>query len=195
MVRCAVALLALLGWAMAAAAQIYEWRDADGARHFTTDVEDLPPGQRENPRVVVRQSAWGSGEAPPATTEPRRQAQVVYDRRRFRRVEERPAGNAGGVSIHGPLAVAAVEVAQPSVTYQSPLVAVPLYDGPLVTTSFDRGRSRHQTLRMLLQDQFQVDRDGPFVYDRLAASGPRFRSVLRRGLPRRGVQAGCVVSR
>jgi hypothetical protein len=56
---------------------------------------------------------------------------------------------------------------------------------PLVTTSFDRGRSRHLTLRMLLQDQFQLDRDGPYVYQRSLPPprGPNLRVVLPRGLP------------
>jgi len=197
MLRCTVAMLAVLAWAAVAAAQIYEWRDADGARHFTTDVEDLPAEQRQNPRVVVRQSAWGNGEAAaPLAVEARREAQVVYDRPRRRRGVPAAPGVAPGVVINGPLAVATVDVQQtaPSLSYSSPLIAVP-FDAPLVTTSFDRGRSRHQTLRMLLQDQFQADRDGPFVYDRLAAPGPRFRSLLPRGLPRRGARAGCVATR
>jgi hypothetical protein len=83
------------------------------------------------------------------------------------------------VNIHGPLAVASANVDAGYPDF------VPYY--PLVTTSFDRGRSRHLTLRMLLQDQFQLDRDGPFFYERLnpVGLGPGLHPFLPRGLPNR----------
>jgi hypothetical protein len=62
----------------------------------------------------------------------------------------------------------------------------PYAEYPLVTTSFDRGRSRHLTLRMLLQDQFQLDRDGPFFHERMPIGvGPGLNPFLPRGLPNR----------
>jgi len=203
MLRCAVALLIGITWARVSPAQIYEWRDSDGSRHFTTDVEDLPLDQRQNPQVVVRQSAWGADTAPvaadPAESRRRSEAQVVYDPsyRPRRRVASAPVAANGGVYIDGPLAVASVELAQLGAdgAYPAPVAVVPIAALPLVTTSFDRGRSRHQTLRMLLQDQFQVDRDGPFLYERLGGVAPRFRSFLPRGLPCDGSRRGRVVSR
>lgn len=61
---------------------------------------------------------------------------------------------------------------------------------PLVTTSFDQGRSRHLTLRMLLQEQFAVDRAGPYMFvERLippfgyVPMGPQLSPILARGLP------------
>ena len=68
---------------------------------------------------------------------------------------------------------------------------------PFVTTSFDRGRSRHQTLRMLLQDQFQLDRDGPYAYDRWdePGLGPALAPFLNRGLPFPIQQYGRVIYR
>jgi hypothetical protein len=202
MLRCAVALLIGLTWARVSSAQIYEWRDSDGSRHFTTDVEDLPLDQRQNPQVVVRQSAWGTDTAPvaadPAESRRRSEAQVVYDPSyRARRGASAPVAANEGVYIQGPLAVASVELAQLGAdgAYPVPVAVVPVAALPLVTTSFDRGRSRHQTLRMLLQDQFQVDRDGPFLYERLGGATPRFRSFLPRGLPHDGSRWGRVVSR
>jgi hypothetical protein len=85
------------------------------------------------------------------------------------------------VTFNGPLAVANSESHSNDATY-------PLDDYyPFVTTSFDRGRSRHRTLRMLLQDQFQLDRDGPYVYERInpIGLGPRLQPLLARGLPNR----------
>ena len=68
---------------------------------------------------------------------------------------------------------------------------------PFVTTSFDRGRSRHQTLRMLLQDQFQLDRDGPYAYERWnqPGLGPALAPFLNRGLPFPVQQYGRVIYR
>ena len=94
-------------------------------------------------------------------------------------------GGAGGaVQINGPLAVATSRVAESSrraTAWSYP--PAPWYY-PFVTTSFDRGRSRHQTLRMLLQDQFQIDRDGPYAYDRWdePGLGPALAPVPHRGL-------------
>ena len=65
-----------------------------------------------------------------------------------------------GVSITGPLAVANAYAPAPVDVFR------PEY--PLMTTSFDRGRSRHLTLRLLLQDEFAVDREGPFIYPQRA---------------------------
>ena len=78
-------------------------------------------------------------------------------------------GGAGGaVQINGPLAVASAPAAVGPGYW-------PDYYPPFLTTSFDRGRSRHLTLRLLLQDQFAIDREGPFVFtDRL---GPPFDNV------------------
>lgn len=154
----AVLLLAVLS-AQIATAQIYEWRDAAGSRHFTTDLEDLPADQRLPPRIFVRESAWRSAAATEAVRQDRRrEAQVVYDHSRRRRAFEPEAAQGGERQIDGPLAIVRVEVPQVPAFGCSP----PFGFSPLVTTSFDGGRSRHQTLRMLLQDRFQLDRDGSF---------------------------------
>ena len=170
----------LLSWSGAAAADIIEWQDADGVRHYTNLKGEVPKEQEATTRVVVdelvRQSATGAAPAavnPPApdTAEPRREAAVVYDRSQLSEAYLRglqrgletagvvTGGAGGGVQINGPLAIA--KATGPEPYYNS------YYPGyyPFVTTSFDRGRSRHLTLRMLLQDQFAVDRDAPFVFE------------------------------
>jgi hypothetical protein len=192
--------LAIVLWALGAAARadIYEWRDANGNRHFTNLLINVPTAQQPDARVVVTATAPSelSEETAPPAAAPRAQAQVVYDYSRqpdpyTQGVEDgialarsvAPADH-GDVYINGPLAVAN---ADPYVAVTTPhSYYYPGYPGyPLVTTSFDRGRSRHLTLRMLLQDQFQFDRDGPYVYERALPppSGPNLRVVLPRGLP------------
>jgi hypothetical protein len=180
----------------AAHADIYEWRDANGHRHFTNLLINVPAAQQPDARVVVVALAPSDLSTPAAGPPPeaqRTEAQVVYDysRRQHPYAQGLEDGIAlarsvapaddGDVYINGPLAVAN---ADPYVAVTAPY---PFYypEYPLVTTSFDRGRSRHLTLRMLLQDQFQFDRDGPYLYQRALPppSGPNLRVVLPRGLP------------
>lgn len=178
-------------------ADIFEWRDASGNRHFTNSLANVPAAQQLDARVLV--TATAVSEAAPTHSvsapaeAPRTEAQVVYDYSNrpdpyAQGVEDGIAlarsvarGDDAGVYINGPLAVAS---ADPYVAVTSPYpYYYPAY--PLVTTSFDRGRSRHLTLRMLLEDQFQLDRDGPYVYQRALPppTGPNLRVVLPRGLP------------
>ncbi len=110
-------------------------------------------------------------------------AQVVYDDSfRFTRQEPAPAPPQVNINIEGPLSVSQVIVPQP----QPPVYVDPAYDlvyEPYVSTAFDRGRFRHRTVRMRLQDQFQYDRNGPSLY--LAGPiplGPRFQAKLPRGV-------------
>ena len=176
--------------------EIYEWRDGSGARHFTNQRDLVPEPHQGSAQIVVRARPQPQGdlepiveEAPPVPRSDGGGAQVVSSRSLEQAYESgvRDAlaaaerGNevvGGNVQIVGPLAVAHSEAAG----------AAPFYDPyyPFVTTSFDRGRSRHQTLRMLLQDQFQLDRDGPFVYQRMRPTGlgPNLSPFLRRGLSR-----------
>lgn len=196
-----------------ARADIYEWRDANGNRHFTNALVNVPAAQQPTARVIVTAVAPSETSAPAASAPaepPRTEAQVVYDysRRRDPYTQGLEDGIAlaravapqddGDVYINGPLAIASAD------PYVSASVPYPYYypEYPLVTTSFDRGRSRHLTLRMLLQDQFQFDRDGPYVYQRALPppAGPNLRVVLPRGLPKdqvrkAGPQAKRVVTR
>lgn len=202
--RHAVIITTLLWWVAATAhADIYEWRDANGNRHFTNSLVNVPAAQQPDARVVVTASVQNESSSAPAgppaeasraeAPVARTEAQVVYDYSQQRDpytqgledglalARSASPSNDGDVYINGPLAVAN---ADPYVAVTSPYpYYYPQY--PLVTTSFDRGRSRHQTLRMLLQDQFQLDRDGPYVYQRALPppAGPSFRVVLPRGLP------------
>lgn len=179
-------------------ADIYEWRDENGNRHFTNSLVNVPKAQRDDAQVIVTATTPTDASPAPAVVAavpaPRTEAQVVYDYSRTpdpytQGVEDGIAlarsvapAHDGDVYINGPLAVASSD------PYVSMPAAYPYYyypQYPLVTTSFDRGRSRHLTLRMLLQDQFQFDRDGPYVYQRSLPppAGPNLRTVLPRGLP------------
>lgn len=200
--KVAVAFFGLLLAASAARSEILEWTDAAGARHFTNRRDLVPADRRGDLRVIVaagepaveNASVTSAPTAPPAAPPPAAPL-VVGDRPGWRDAYEagfsdgRAAGtdeDRGGpgpqVNIVGPLAVASVEGDRPANVFNG--AWSPYY--PFVTTSFDRGRSRHLTLRMLLQDQFQLDRDGPFVYERLNAPGvgPNLQPFLPRGLPR-----------
>jgi len=180
-----LAVLMLVLLAGAARADIFEWRDADGTRHFTNNKEGVPGTERARVMITEQPASPGVAAPAPRPAEEPREAPVVYDYSRVRDayVDGLQQGLAlaragGGVQINGPLAVAGARGGS---------VVVPGYEPfyyPFVTTSFDRGRSRHLTLRMLLQDQFQLDRDGPFLYERLPTGmGPALSPFLPRGLP------------
>jgi len=204
-----VVVLSIAGMAQA---DILEWRDEDGVRHFTNLKAEVPDGSRDSARVVVDEAARrpegpaATAPAPEPAPEPRRQAEVVYD---WSRVTDAylqglrhgvEAGRAtvsaqgGDVTIAGPLATAAAA---------PPCYGYPARDYyPLVTTSFDRGRSRHLTLRLLLQDQFALDRAAPFVFAERLVPPFGYRPVsvdlnpfLPRGLPHGFPRKARVVTR
>jgi hypothetical protein len=193
-----------------AAGDILQWRDDTGVRHYTNVKEEVPKAQRESARVVVDEMARGAARtegspaggvathssAPPQGLEPQHQAMVVYDRSALaeaylagleRGLDMRRGvgtGGGGGLRITGPLAVA--NAVAPGVW--APYLAPSYY--PFVTTSFDRGRSRHLTLRLLLEDQFAIDRAGPFVFEERFIPpfghpplGLNLSPLLPRGLP------------
>jgi hypothetical protein len=212
-----VIMIILLCWSGVAGADIIEWQDADGVRHYT-NLKGEVPKEEASTRVVVDElarqpaatsAAAGEPTSAPQSIEPRREAEVVYDRSRvseaylrgLRRGLETAVlvaggGGGGGVQINGPLAIA--NSARPAPYYD------PYYSGyfPLVNTSFDRGRSRHLTLRLLLQDQFAIDRAAPFVFDErlfppfgYPPLGVDLNPFLPRGLPHRFPQETRVIVR
>lgn len=126
-------MFALVFMAAPATAQIYEWRDSSGDRHFTNDLEDVPEALRDEARIVVRASPVAAAvdveTDEPETTEgaaqttrrrdevaPPRQAQLIYDHSfRFARpsapqYEAAPPAPPVQVNIAGPLAVSQVIV-------------------------------------------------------------------------------------
>jgi hypothetical protein len=196
-------------WSVVAWADILAWQDADGVRHYTNLKAAVPKQHQDSVQVVVDELArqpekTGVAEsAPPQAVVPQPhapapEAAVVYDRAGVRgayvdgllrgleiaRGGGGGGGGGGGVQLNGPLAVATTTGSGLYPPYLFP------YYYPLVTTGFDRGRSRYLTLRMLLEDQFQIDRGGPFVFvERLV---PPFghpplsvdlNPILPRGLP------------
>jgi len=198
--------------ASSAGADVYEWRDASGARHFTNDKQGVPAEYQDAARVFVadwtRPAAPMAADPAPAPPQPAG-AQVATDAalwqdgyaagvRAADEIAGGGGGGGGGVQINGPLAIATSRAAADEVGgYPYGLYPQWPWYYPFVTTSFDRGRSRHQTLRMLLQDQFQLDRDGPYAYDRWDAPGlgPALAPFLPRGLPYGVGQYGRVIYR
>ncbi|MFI5398190.1 MAG: DUF4124 domain-containing protein [Candidatus Binatia bacterium] len=177
--RICVLSVILLCFASAARADIFEWQDAEGVRHYTNLKTEVPKEHQETAHVVVDElTRRPAAETLPAVpeqpagaqpTQQGREAQVADDRSMApsayvegleRGLELGRTINAGGtVQITGPLAVASTIGPAP---YYASFRPYSYY--PLVTTSFDRGRSRHLTLRMLLEDQFAIDQEGPFVF-------------------------------
>lgn len=202
-------------WAAVASADILEWQDTDGVRHYTNLKSEVPKEQQQAVRVVVdelaRQPSAEAGAPAPAapvsgeSAEPPRQAQVVFDTSEAahaylagleRGLElGRTVSSGGSVGINGPLAVSTTTSVPPYSGYLAP------FGYPLVTTSFDRGRSRHMTLRMLLEDQFALDQEGPYVYDRYLPPfgypplGVALNPFLPRGLPHGFPQTLRVITR
>jgi len=186
------------------AADIYQWVDVDGVHHYTNLLAEVPAAQRDTMRVVVDEQARRpaaesaavvAAEPAPEPAAPREfagtaervsvcEAYVDGLVRGFEAGQALAAAPAQTVEINGPLAVArATGAAAPEWVVDWP------YE-PLVTTAFDRGRSRHLTLRMLLQEQFAIDRGAPFVYPERflppyhhAPIGVGLNPFLPRGLP------------
>jgi hypothetical protein len=211
----AVALLAAAG---AARAEILVWRDADGVRHFTNRADTVPTDVTAEVLIADAARSAPCQDSPvpsPAQQPPAAGPVVASDAVRLddayraglsagltlAAADSDLAGGGGGggggasggaVQIIGPLAVANARAADGG---WGPL-GWPGYF-PFVTTGFDRGRSRHQTLRMLLQDQFQIDRGGPYAYDRWdqPGVGPALAPFLPRGLPLPVRQFGRVLYR
>ena len=185
--------LCLLALPSLARADILMWRDAQGVKHYTNrralvpDQETAAVVLEELPQVQTASAAAAAPAAPPAPTEPGRIAQVVYDPSAL------AAAYAEGLQ-RGLASVQQTQYAAPvSVNINGPLVGGGYggyvdpfwpYDPSLITTSFDGGRSRHLTLRMLMQDQFAYDREGPYlIVDRFPPVGPNLATFLPRGLP------------
>jgi hypothetical protein len=204
----AIALIVML-LAGAASADILEWRDSSGVTHYTNLKDEIPDEQRDAAQVVVNelarhpQGAEHVADVAATVPEPRHQAQVIYDRSAVTQAyteglergleAARTSGTSGGtVQINGPLAVANA-AAPPSYAY------LPPYVPPLISTSFDGGRSRYLTLRMLLQDQFAIDREGPFAFDGMPLGGVPLsvglNPFLPRGLPHRFPREARVITR
>ena len=209
--RCLVIAAVIFATASLARADIYEWRDASGARHFTNNKAGVPSEYQESARVLI--SDWQASAAaatapatlaPPAPAAPA--AEMVSDAPQelsdaylagVRAGMTLGGGGGGSVQINGPLAISDSHAADTTPAYGYGYYPPWPWYYPFVTTSFDRGRSRHQTLRMLLQDQFQLDRDGPFAYQRWTQPGlgPALAPFLNRGLPFPVQQYGRVIYR
>lgn len=209
MVLVAVTLLA-----SAVRADIYEWTDPSGARHYTNDKRGVPAEYQDSARIFLADWSHSSSApqpvvatasvpaappaiAPIATDVPPWAEGYVAGLRAAVELGGGGGGAGGNVQINGPLAIASTRTSEENGGYPYGLYPSWPWYYPFVTTGFDRGRSRHQTLRMLLQDQFQLDRDGPYAYDRWnqPGLGPALAPFLPRGLPYGVGQYGRVIYR
>jgi len=211
--RWCLALVMTVGvYARVARADIYEWTDDSGARHFTNHRETVPAAERDSAQVVVADlpraapdpaPAQPVAAPPPIAQQDPPSVDEAYLAGMAAGMRLEAGGGGGGaaaggsVQIYGPLAVSTSR-ADDDAPYGSFYGGrYPGYYYPFVTTGFDGGRSRHQTLRMLLQDQFAIDRDGPYAYDRwnMPGVGPALAPFLPRGLPLPIQQYGRVIYR
>ncbi len=208
--RYSAALLVIAILCGSARAEVYEWRDGDGSRHFTNSLQGVPTQYQNDATVFVADWSHAStaATAPEPVPPPPPPAAAASDAAAWTeayavglRDGAALGGGGGGVQINGPLSVATTRDSQQAY----PAAAYPPYGFyppwpwyfPLVTTGFDRGRSRGLTVRMLLEDQFQIDRDGPYAYQNLAQPGlgPALAPFLPRGLPYGVNQFGRVIYR
>lgn len=198
-------LLLLVALPSTALADIYMWRDDHGVKHYTNSRSLVPANATaalvlEEP-VLPRQEMTSAAEAPAPETP--RQSQAVLDQnaiadayaegwqRAMASAQQMQGGSAPvtTVQINGPLVAAGgANTVDAGYGYGYGYAPGPGwldYNYPaLVTTSFDRGRSRHLTLRMLMQDQFAIDREGPYlIVDRFPPLGPNLMTVMPNGLP------------
>ena len=204
--ECASALVVVALLATAARADIYEWRDPSGARHFTNNKDAVPEEYRADARTLIADWERPPVAEPAPAPAPPAQPEVVSDAvseaylaglRTALELSGGGGGGGGGVQINGPLAIASTRTSEDHGGYPAGFYPPWPWYYPFVTTSFDRGRSRHLTLRMLLQDQFQLDRDGPYAYQRWdqPGLGPALAPFLPRGLPYGVGQFGRVIYR
>ena len=205
MLRASVLALVLVVLPSAAGADIYMWRDLQGVKHYTNAKALVPTDAgaavvlEEPPPSAVREvaTATAPAPAPPREVQSAGKAGDAFDQGAM--AAAFAAGWQQGLAAAQQMRAAAPPPSAAPVSFQfnAPLaVAVGGGDGgyapswldynypALVTTSFDNGRSRHLTLRMLLQDQFAIDREGPYlIVDRFPPLGPNLQTVLPRGLP------------
>lgn len=202
-------------------ADILVWRDADGVRHFTNRPDAVPSDLTAEVLVrgdaAVAPSRIAVADEAPAPASRAAASDIARLDEAYRAgltaglslwssVGDSGAIGAGGggggaasggaVEIIGPLAVANARASDAGWDW-GPYGVWPGGYYPFVTTGFDGGRSRHQTLRMLLQDQFAIDRAGPYAYQRWnrPGVGPALAPFLPRGLPLPVQQYGRVLYR
>ncbi len=166
-------LLSVLLPAATLRADILEWRDGSGVRHYTNLRAEIPLPYRDQAQKVIDETVRHPAVADETlqaavqeeTTPPRvtpagvatlADAYVAGLERGLRLRDDREyTGRAAEpVLVNVPVSVPAA----PTVTY-----VLPPYYGqryiPWVTSSFDHGRSRHRTLRMVMENERLPDRD------------------------------------
>ena len=191
-------LLLLVAVPTAAFADIYMWRDGHGVSHYTNSRALVPADA--NPAIILEEppvTAQAAAPIPAPAPPPQAREEVVYDQnaiadayaegwQRAMASTQQMQGGGGApvtVQINGPLVAGGGANNVGDGGYWDPSWLDYNYPA-LVTTSFDRGRSRHLTLRMLMQDQFAIDREGPYlIVDRFPPLGPNLRTIMPNGLP------------
>lgn len=188
-------LVVLLAVPAVARGDVFMWRDGDGVTHFTNSRKLIPEGAVARVLFEEEPAAVRAEPAPPPAEVASEAAPagpvVVYDqsaleaafaegwRHGMAALHEESREPRIDIRIGGPVMAGGAQ----GLTVVAPDAYGWGYPS-LVTTSFDRGRSRHLTLRLLMQDQFALDRGGPYRYiDRIPPRGPNLAAFLPRGLP------------
>ncbi len=139
-------------------ADVIEYRDHEGVRHFTNIAAEVPEEYRDVAKNVISEEQWRSKApepAPPAAVVPPPPPRVV--RAAVPEAVYRDGFDAG--LAYGRAAAAPAprpEVVQPQVIINAPVpVPVPDYSWslpPVQFSAFDGGRTRHITRRMIEQN-------------------------------------------
>lgn len=135
----AVAVLAgLISGVNPVGAQIYEWTDAQNARHYANSLEGIPPDERGDAKVVIGASTGSSSDASPpvrdqqAIEQPARQPDVDEEAR----VEASTARWQAGFDAGWEAAQRAVAAEQPVCPAEPAVVVVD--SGPPVNVNVPR---------------------------------------------------------
>ncbi len=184
-----------------ARADIFEWRDGDGTRHFTNKKSEIPVADGIQVVVTDPEVSAEPATTAPVVSEPEGEALVVYDdsAERDAYVEglqqglALAAGAGNTLQINAPLAVVAASggwmPAPPPIGYYPydpyyypPYDSYPLYHYPLLATTFRHGRSGHRLHRRRFGAKFQHHHQpGVFARDRFTAFGPSLSPLSSRG--------------
>lgn len=172
----AVTLMVVLACPFApTSAQIYEWVDDAGDRHFENSLEQVPEAQRAQARVVLPAATPGAADAT-ADISASNAAQPAADE--SQRDNSFESGWDVGYSAGWEAGYRAAADEAPVCTAEPPavvlesrppvVVSVPLYDpsgayyrppyGSTVTLPFDDGASRGLTTRNQIQQQRAIER-------------------------------------
>jgi len=169
--RWSIALVAVfvstVAWIARSAAQIYEWRDEQGDRHFTSSLESIPESQRPSAKLLVKARPTPEKAESPPPPPPRREPPEAPQPHAPEPPTETREFEAGWIEGFNAAMeqVAAMCTTRPPAVIEHPVPLSPalLYDPAglyyrpphqgTVTVPFDQGRTRGLTRRQQIQER------------------------------------------